>query len=255
MEICEGMSTCRHFWIGSWTMFASAPRMFVTPPDIRSAHPRNNAAPKATRISYWSIKQASHRPNRTKCNASTPSCLVARIHHYPCIILPRVLSPNSKLPMLSSFQTSVSFIFHPPDSRQSLIPPTIRVRRPVRKQVVDDQTADGEEEDEQRPEELVQGRARRLDHLDCFVSAFFPFCGRGEGGGVPNTIMSRTKTISPRMPPPVPYCHELPAVEAVTSPVGRADVKVARRRWERRRRVVVISAVVWWLVLGVLVDG
>lgn len=254
MEICEGMSTCRHFWIGSWTMFASAPRMFVTPPDIRSAHSRKNAAPKATRISYWSIKQASHRPNRTKCNASTPSYLVARIHHYPCIILPRVLSPNSKLPVLSSFQTSVSFVFHPPDLRQSLIPPTIRVRRPVRKQVVDDQTADGEEEDEQRPEELVQGRARRLDHLDCFVCQLLSFLREGEGGRVPNTIMSRTKTISPRMPPPVPYCHELPAVEAVTSPVGRADAKVARRRWERRKRVVdilaVVLVVVWFWCFG-----
>jgi len=40
------------------------------------------------------------------------------------------------------------------------------VCRAVGEQPVDKKTADGEEEDEERPEKLVDGRAVRLDDLD-----------------------------------------------------------------------------------------
>ena len=71
-----------------------------------------------------------------------------------------------------------------PPLRQRLVPAAVVVRGPVREKVVDDETADGEEEDEQRPEELLQGRAGRLDHLDCGRLALDERMGgwRGRGG-------------------------------------------------------------------------
>jgi len=41
------------------------------------------------------------------------------------------------------------------------------MRSAVRKQPVDDHAEDREEEDEQRPEELVRGGAVGLDDFDC----------------------------------------------------------------------------------------
>lgn len=55
--------------------------------------------------------------------------------------------------------------------------------------------------------------------------------GRGRHD-ILKTMMSRTSTMNPRTPPPVPYCHELLAV--VTSlATGAASAKEARESWRR----------------------
>jgi len=51
-------------------------------------------------------------------------------------------------------------------SRQGLVARAAVVCRAVGEKPVDKKTADGEEEDEERPEKLVDGRAVRLDDLD-----------------------------------------------------------------------------------------
>ena len=50
--------------------------------------------------------------------------------------------------------------------RQRLVPRTTVVGGAVGEEPVDDEAADGEDEDEQRPEQLVRRRAVRLEDLD-----------------------------------------------------------------------------------------
>jgi hypothetical protein len=51
------------------------------------------------------------------------------------------------------------------------------MRSSVREQPVDDQSTDREEEDEQEPEELVDGRAVGFEDLDCRLLASLPLIG------------------------------------------------------------------------------
>lgn len=51
-------------------------------------------------------------------------------------------------------------------SGQGLVPATTIVLGPVREEPVDEHANDGEEEDNEAPGELVQGRAVRLEDLD-----------------------------------------------------------------------------------------
>lgn len=86
----------------------------------------------------------------------------------------------------------------------------------VGEEEVDDEADDGEDKDAEAPEQLGDGRAVGLEDLDCW---------RGEGlvsrragqtlrdlvGCVDllKTMMSRTSTMKPMIPPPVPYCQLL----------------------------------------------
>ena len=54
-----------------------------------------------------------------------------------------------------------------PPLRQRLVPAAVVVRGPVREEVVDDETADGEDEDQKRPEELMGWGTAGLDDLGC----------------------------------------------------------------------------------------
>ena len=106
---------------------------------------------------------------------------------------------------------------------------------------VDDQANDWEEEDEETPEELVERWATRLQDFDCEVRelAFvFVFAGdEARGyiiGDVLKAITSRTRTISPTIPPPLPYFQALPC-EAVVS-VSSAMTSEKRESWRRMVR-------------------
>jgi hypothetical protein len=77
------------------------------------------------------------------------------------------------------------------------------VRLAVGEEVVDDHSDDGEEEDNETPENLVRHGAVRLENLDCtFVSTIKNI--REIWKYVLQTRISRTKTMKPIIPPPVP---------------------------------------------------
>lgn len=49
------------------------------------------------------------------------------------------------------------------------------------------------------------------------------------------TMMSRTRTMKPMMPPPVPYCQLLSMVLAeISCATGAAKARAARQSWRRR---------------------
>jgi hypothetical protein len=50
------------------------------------------------------------------------------------------------------------------------------------------------------------------------------------------TRMSRTRTMKPTMPPPVPYCQVVPWAVTVSSARGAAMARAARLNWRRRAR-------------------
>jgi hypothetical protein len=130
------------------------------------------------------------------------------------------------------------------------------MRSSVREQPVDDQSTDREEEDEQEPEELMDGRAVGFEDLDCRLSAFLSLIGLllwpgsyGKGGrqgvpgrefkgwtrrreeDVPNTMISKIKTAKPITPPPVPYFQAFSWV--VSMAMGWATVRAKRKNWSR----------------------
>jgi hypothetical protein len=122
----------------------------------------------------------------------------------------------------------------------------------VREKPVDDHADNGEDEDDETPEELVGGRAVRLQDLDCGTRielAFVPaLTGRvtkeGEDDAL-KTMMSRTRTTNPMMPPPVPYC-QASVVVAETSPArGAAKAKVARQSWKK-----IVARAFWNILTG-----
>lgn len=92
----------------------------------------------------------------------------------------------------------------------------------VGEEPVDDHADDGEKEDDQTPEKLVRRGTVRLEDLDCKQKVVSVDCTEEDEKDdawsyVLKTMISRIRTMKPITPPPVPYCHELPAVEAVTS--------------------------------------
>lgn len=100
----------------------------------------------------------------------------------------------------------------------------------VREEIVDEHAEDGEQEDDERPEDLVGCGAVGLEDLDWWdISTWLTdFCARVEGN-ILKTMISRTRTISPIIPPPVPYCHELPWPAAATCSTGAASARAAQR--------------------------
>ena len=68
------------------------------------------------------------------------------------------------------------------------------VSRSVRKEPVDDQAADGEEEDEQAPEDLVQHGAVRLEDLDCRADASALFCTAWDAVLASSAVLESAKT-------------------------------------------------------------
>jgi hypothetical protein len=81
------------------------------------------------------------------------------------------------------------------------------VCRAVREDVVDDHADDGEEEDDKSPENLVRDRTVRLEDFDCGPTRQHRDYNGSGGIVLLQAMMSRTSTMKPTMPPPVPACH------------------------------------------------
>lgn len=86
----------------------------------------------------------------------------------------------------------------------------------VGEEEVDDEADDGEHEDAEAPEQLGDRRAVGLEDLDCvwgggLVSrrAGQTLCDLVGCVDLLKTMMSRTSTMKPMIPPPVPYCQLL----------------------------------------------
>lgn len=106
------------------------------------------------------------------------------------------------------------------------IAPTDFVRFAVGEEEVDDCAKDREDEDEQRPKQLVRNGSVGLEHFDCRDSQS---CKGYLERYILMIIMSRTRTMKPSTPPPAPYCQALPWfwVEIGDAPT---TVAIARER-------------------------
>lgn len=109
----------------------------------------------------------------------------------------------------------------------------------VREQPVDDHADDGEDEDDETPKELVGGRAVRLEDFDCDeTSVSIAHKQKEDRDCVLQTRISRTRTMKPMIPPPVPYCHGLAPV-ASTPPSARGAPKASEASQSWRKEMMV----------------
>ncbi len=82
----------------------------------------------------------------------------------------------------------------------------------VGEEVIDDHADDREEEDNESPDDLVGNGAVGLEDFDCgaLVSSNpMPVGARKTQIDLLHAMISRTRTMKPTMPPPVPACHGL----------------------------------------------
>lgn len=111
----------------------------------------------------------------------------------------------------------------------------------VREEVVNDHADNGEEEDDESPEDLVDDGTLRLDNLDCgtkgqhshlyhFIDAFEESIFQEGGIDLLQAIMSRTKTMNPMTPPPAPACHGF----ADCTAMGAASASMNMESWRKR---------------------
>jgi hypothetical protein len=63
-----------------------------------------------------------------------------------------------------------------------------------------------------------------------------------------HTRMSRTRTMKPTMPPPVPYCVAFEFSVVKSSAIGAAEQRAARQSWRKRENMVV--GLLGFVVLG-----
>lgn len=116
---------------------------------------------------------------------------------------------------------------------------------------VDSHADDGEEEYHETPDQLVHGRTVGFQNLDYstivshhIVIAIFKQGGWGENEL--KTMMSRTRTMNPMIPPPVPYCQGVALVTViVSSAMGAAATRAARQSWKKRGTVAEIMISNW----------
>jgi hypothetical protein len=50
--------------------------------------------------------------------------------------------------------------------------------------------------------------------------------------------MSKTRTMKPTIPPPVPYCVALELRVVKSSAIGAAEQRAARQRWRKRENMI-----------------
>jgi hypothetical protein len=106
--------------------------------------------------------------------------------------------------------------------RNSLVAVAIVPLLAVGKKPVDDDATDREDEDEDRPEELVADRAGRLQDLDCRFVSTLRLAVEIQECDLLQTRMSSTRTMKPTIPPPAPYCVVESMVLRVSSAIGAA---------------------------------
>jgi hypothetical protein len=71
------------------------------------------------------------------------------------------------------------------------------------------------------------------------------YCGGGgDAGNVLHTRISRTRTMKPTIPPPVPYCVALELRVVKSSAIGAAEQRAARQRWRKSENMIVVVVVV-----------
>ena len=111
----------------------------------------------------------------------------------------------------------------------------------IRKKPVDEDAAEGEDEDEQAPEDLVEGWAVGLEDLDCvktLCQRHVLHRGVEQGVGeehILQTMMSRTRTMKPKIPPPVPQFWAGLKVDVL---MGAAKATEAMRSWRKRHSIL-----------------
>lgn len=117
------------------------------------------------------------------------------------------------------------------------------MRFAVREQPIQNHPENWKDKDNKAPQKLVRRGAARLEDLDCgatVVSVIYHQQGyKWRVSHILQTIISRTNTMKPMMPPPVPYCHGLAAVALTPSvTVGAASASVASHSWRKGTMVL-----------------
>lgn len=101
------------------------------------------------------------------------------------------------------------------------------VRSTVGEEIVEEHADKREDEDDETPEDLVDRGAVGLDDLNCGSVNRCPLTPY-VGLYIPHAIMSNTRTMNPRIPPPVGPCQLAPW--AVT---GAASTRRPSESWRR----------------------
>ena len=127
----------------------------------------------------------------------------------------------------------------------------------VGEEVVDEHADHREQEDDESPENLVGDGAVRLEDLNCGTntsarahenSFHRERLGTKKAYVLLQAMMSRTRTMNPTMPPPVPACHGF----ADWAEIGAASASMKKESCRRaeRTRLNILAVIVGGVVVG-----